>query len=487
MNGPIRRMASLLFIGFGLLLGALTWFQVIGADGYRSDPRNVRTAISISGKERGLIVTGDGTVLARSNPDPADPQAYQREYPEGATFAHVVGYTSRLVGDSGLESAYRNELRSRRDLTISDVIAALFGRDLRPENLLVTIDAELQRAAAAALEGSRGAVVAIEPSTGAVLAYVSSPGFDPNTFLGAAAVTNRQAVLDDPAEPIRDRAGTELYPPGSTFKAVVATTAVESGIAGPETTFDDPVVYELPGSTATIGNADGGACGDGVSVTLQTALVRSCNTIFAALSVRVGAAAIGQTATSFGFDRAIEFPWALAESSFPEPQLDADPAALAQSGIGERDVRVTPIQMAMVAAAIANDGEVLRPYIVSQVFDADGNAREVTESRVIGRAMSPATAVVMSQMMERVVTSGTGQQASITGVRVAGKTGTAVPEPGQPDVWFIGFAPVDSPQIAIAVMLEDGGPLGESGTGGSVAAPIAGALMERYLVRGDSG
>ena len=152
-------------------------------------------------------------------------------------------------------------------------------------------------------------------------------------------------------------------------------------------------------------------------MTLQAALVRSCNTVFAELSVRTGAGAIGQTATSFGFDRAIEFPWALAESTFPEGDLDDDLAALAQSGIGERNVRVTPLQMAMVAAAVANDGEVLQPYIVSQVFDADGNAQDVTESRVIGRAMSPATSVVLTQMMERAVTSGTGQQASITGVR----------------------------------------------------------------------
>jgi peptidoglycan glycosyltransferase len=487
MNGPMRRMARLVFLGFGLLLGALTWFQVLGADGYRSDPRNVRTAINISGKERGLIVTGDGTVLARSDPDPADPQAFVRTYPEGPAFAHVAGYTSRLVGESGLEAAYRDELRSRRDLTISDVIAALFGRDLRPENLLITIDAELQRAAVAALDGQRGAVVAIEPNTGAILAYVSSPSYDPNLFLGPSAVANRQSVLDDPNEPIRDRAGTELYPPGSVFKAVVAASAVESGIAGPETMFEDPVVYQLPGSTATIGNADGGPCGDGVEVTLQAALVRSCNTVFAALSVRLGADAIGETASSFGFDRRIDFPWALAESTFPASELAGDPAALAQSGIGERDVRVTPLQMALVAAAIANAGEVPQPYVVSQVFDADGDAREVTEPRLIGRAMSPATAVVLQQMMERVVTSGTGQAASIAGVRVAGKTGTALPEPGQPDVWFIGFAPVDAPQIAIAVMLEDGGPLGESGTGGSVAAPVAGTLMERYLVRGDAG
>ncbi len=487
MNGPMRRMATLVFVGFGLLLGALTWFQVLGADGYRSDPRNVRTAINISGKERGLIVTSAGTVLAQSVPDPDDPQAFQREYPEEAAYAHLVGYTSRLVGEAGLEEAYRDELRSRRDLTISDVISALFGRDLRPENLLVTIDADLQQAAFEALEGRRGAVVALEPSSGAVLAYVSSPSYDPNTFLGPSAVANRQSVLDDPDEPIRDRAGAELYPPGSVFKTVVAAAAVEAGIAGPETTFDDPVVYQLPGSTATIGNADGGPCADGVSVTLQRALVRSCNTVFAELAVRVGAAAIGNTASAFGFDRPIAFPWELAQSTFPASSLEEDPAALAQSGIGERDVRVTPLQMAMVAAAIANDGEVAQPFVVSQVFDADGVARETTDPRLIGRAMSPATAIVLEQMMERVVTAGTGQQASIPGVRVAGKTGTALPEPGRPVVWFVGFAPVETPQIAIAVMLEDGGPLGESGTGGSVAAPIAGTLMERYLVRGSTG
>lgn len=487
MNGPMRRMATIVFLAFGALLGALTWFQVIGAEGYRSDPRNVRTALNISGKERGLIVTGDGTVLAESIPNPDDPQAFLRVYPEGSTFAHVAGYTSRLVGSSGLEEAYRDELRSRRDLTISDVIAALFGRDLRPENLLVTLDAELQRAAVAALDGQRGAVVAIDPATGALLAYVSSPTFDPNGFIGNDAVTNRQAVLDDVGEPIRDRAGTELFPPGSTFKAVVAATALETGFAGPETTFPDPAVYELAGSTGTIRNADSGVCGDGVSVTLQAAFVRSCNTIFASLAVTVGADAIGDTATSFGFDRRLDFPWAIAESTFPANALSDDAAALAQSGIGERDVRVTPIQMAMVAAAIANDGEVLQPYVVAQIFDADGNARSVAEPRTIGRAMSPATAVVLRQMMERVVTSGTGQRAAIQGVRVGGKTGTALPEPGQPVVWFIGFAPVENPQIAIAVMLEDGGPQGESGTGGSVAAPIAGSLMSRYLISEGAG
>lgn len=482
MNGPIRRMALIVFSAFALLLGSLTWFQVLAADQYRSDPRNVRTALNISGKERGVIVTSDGTVLAESVPVEDDAQVFERRYPQGAAFAHVVGYTSRLVGSDGLEEAFTDELRSRRDLTISDVISALFGRDLRPENLLVSLDAELQVAAHEALGGQRGAVVAIDPSTGGVLAYASSPSYDPNAFLGPEAVAERQAVLDDPAEPIRDRAGAELYPPGSTFKALVAAAAIERGIAGPETEFPDPLVYDVPGSESTISNADGGTCGDGTLVSLQTAFIRSCNTVFAALAVDVGADAIATVAEGVGFNRVIAFPWQLARSTFPESELEADPAALAQSGLGERDVRATAFQMAMVAAMIANDGDVLRPYVVSQVFDSDGEATETTDSESMGRAISPATAVVLEQLMERVVTSGTGSGAAIPGVRVAGKTGTAVPIPGEPDVWFIGFAPVEQPQIAIAVLIEDGGLVGESATGGSVAAPIAGRLMRTYLL-----
>ena len=482
MNGPIRRMALIVYTGFALLLGSLTWFQVLAADQYRSDPRNVRTALNISGKERGLILSGDGTILAESVPIEGDAREFERRYPQGPAFAHVVGYTSRLVGSEGLEEAFTDELRSRRDLTISDVIAALFGSDLRPENLLVTIDAELQLAAHRALGGQRGAVVAIEPATGAILAYASSPAFDPNTLLGPDAVPNRQALLDDPAEPLRDRATGELYPPGSTFKTLVAAAAVEEGTAGPETEFVDPVAYDVPQSETTIQNADGGPCGDGTLVSLQTAFVRSCNTIFAGLAVDIGAEAIADVAEPVGFNREIALPWEVAMSSFPVDELEVDPAALAQSGLGERDVRATVLQMAMVAAMVASDGDVLRPHLVSQIFDADGEPTETTEPQSLGRAVSPATAVVLQQMMERTVTSGTGSGAAIPGVRVAGKTGTAVPVPGEPDVWFVGFAPVEEPQIAIAVLIEDGGLVGESATGGSVAAPIAGRLMRAYLL-----
>lgn len=483
MNGPTRRLALVLFTGFAVLLAASSWFQVLGADRYRADPRNVRSTITLTEKERGLIIAGDGTVLARSEPVPDTPQTYARIYPEGLLFAHTVGYTTFLVGDSGLEAAFGNDLRSRQDLTISDLLAALFGRDLRPQNVQTTLQPRIQRAAYQALGNQRGAVVAIDPRSGAILGYVSTPSFDPNTVLGTDAVQVRQGLLDDPEQPLLDRAGQALYPPGSVFKTIVAAAAIETGVAGPETAFEDVAVFDLPGSDADIRNADGGTCGNGSTVLLQTAFARSCNTVFADLAIRVGARTIDATATPLGFNREIAFPWSIARSSFPADGLATDDAALGQSGLGERDVRSTPLVMAMVAAAIANDGDVMQPRLIDQVFDADGNTVESFAPQRSGRAMSSATATVITQMMERTVTDGTGTRAAVPGIRVAGKTGTAQGADG-PQVWFIGFAPVDDPVIALAVVVEDGGVAGESGTGGSVAAPIAAQIISSWLSAG---
>ncbi len=481
MNGPTRRLATSLFVGFMLLLGSVTWIQVISADTYRSDPRNSRSSISESGKERGVIVTGDGTVLARSEVDPDDAQSYVRLYPEGPAFAPVIGYTSLLAGSAGLERAYADELRSRRDLTLSDMISAIFGRDLRPRSVQVSLLPELQRAAYEALDGARGAVVAIDPVTGDLLAYVTSPSYDPQTLTGSDSVEVRQNLLDDPAGPLRDRAGNELFRPGSTFKTVVAAAAFETGEYSPETTFDDPVEFVLPGSDATIQNFDDGVCANGNQVSLQVGFVRSCNTVFADLAIQLGAAQIGMVAERLGFGDSISLPWTTAASVFPTGELEDDPAALGQSGIGERDVRVTPLQMALVAAAIANGGEVMAPRVVTQIFDADGETVENFEPASLGTAITTASADTLTEMMERVVTEGTGRRAAVPGVRVAGKTGTAQGVEAAPDVWFIGFAPVDEPRIAIAVLVEDGGDAGGSATGGGVAAPIAAAVIDRWI------
>jgi penicillin-binding protein A len=483
VNGPIRRIAIGVFVCLSLLLAGVTWYQVIRADELRADPRNPRPALSERGKERGLIVTVDGTVLARSVEDPEDPRSFVRQYPEGEAFAHLVGYSSFLIGNSGLEAAYSSQLRSRRDLTISDLVAALLGRDLRPESIEITADPRLQRAALEALGDNKGAVVALDPATGAVLASVSTPSFDPESLLGDDAAAQWQSLLEDPAGPTRDRGTKELYAPGSTFKTVVAAAALDTGTAGPGTTFDDPVELDLPGSSATISNANGRPCNDGTSATLLQAFVRSCNTIFADLSIQLGAVDIGITADALGFNQLIDYEWTVPEAVWDTAALAQDAAALGQSGIGERDTRATPLHMAMVAAAVANDGVAVTPFSVRRLFDADGVTVEQTETTELGRAMSSETASTLAQMMERVVTEGTGRQAAVPGVRVAGKTGTATGTGGFSNPWFIGFAPVDNPTIALAVFIEGSEVSGESASGGSLAAPIASRLIDVWLSR----
>jgi penicillin-binding protein A len=481
MNGPIRRVAIGVFTGMAVLLAAVTWYQVVRADELRADPRNPRPALAERGKERGLIVTGDGIVLARSVEDPDDPRSFVREYPESGAFAHLVGYSSFLVGDSGLEDVYSADLRSRRDLTISDLIAAFLGQDLRPRGIEVTAEAELQRAALALLGENRGAIVALDPRTGAVLASVSNPTFDPARLLGNDAASQWEALLDTEGEPLRDRATRELYAPGSTFKTVVAAAALDTGTAGPGTTFADPVEFQLPGSEATISNANGRACNDGNTTTMLQAYVRSCNTIFADLAIQLGAADIGITAQALGFNQDIDYEWSVPEAFWDTAELANDAAALGQSGIGERNVRATPLHMAMIAAAVANDGVAVTPFAVKRVFDADGETIRETEVDELGRAMTSETAATLTQMMERVVTEGTGRAAAVPGVRVAGKTGTATGSGGFPNPWFIGFAPVDDPTIALAVFIEGSAVSGESASGGSVAAPIAAQLIDLWL------
>jgi len=481
VNGPIRRVAIGVFVCMSLLLAGVTWYQVVRADELRDDQRNPRPLLLERGKERGLIVTADGTILARSIEDPEDPRSFVREYPEGPYFAHLVGYSSFLVGSSGLEGAYAPDLRSRRDLTISDLVAALLGRDLRPNSIEVTTDTDLQRAALDALGSNRGAVVALDPATGAVLASVSSPSFDPSLLLGNDAAEQFDILLDDPTRPLLDRGTREIYPPGSTFKTVVAAAALDTGTAEPGTTFEDPVEFQLPGSNATISNANGRPCNDGQTATLFEAFVRSCNTIFADLSIQLGAVDIGITADALGFNQDIDYEWEIPQAVWNTEELAQDAAALGQSGIGERDVRATPLHMAMVAAAVANDGVAVTPHAVSRVFDPDGSTAEESEVSELGRAMSSETAVILTQMMERVVTEGTGRAAAVPGVRVAGKTGTSTGSEDFPNPWFIGFAPVDDPTIAIAVLIEGSETSGESASGGSVAAPIASRLFEVWL------
>jgi penicillin-binding protein A len=480
VNGPIRRLAVGIFAAMGCLLLSVTWFQVIRADDLKNDPRNPRPALTERGKERGLIISSDGVVLARSVPVEGT-RGFERSYPEGEVFAHSVGYSSFILGDNGLEASRATELRSRRDVTISDLLAAVLGRDLRPRSIETTLDSRLQRAAFEALGDNIGAIVALDPATGAILASVSTPSFNPELLLGPDTADNWAELLADPASPLSDRATRELYAPGSTFKTAVAASAIDTGVANPGTSFADPGAFPLPGSTATISNAWGGPCNDGVTAVLHQAFTRSCNTIFADLAIQTGAEPIGDTVEAMGWNQPMDFEWTIPNASWLTEQLSRDPAALGQSGIGERDVRATPLHMAMIAAAVANGGQTMAPYLVERVFDADGVAVETTIPAQLARAMSQSTAATMSLLMERVVTEGTGRGAALPGVRVGGKTGTASGPGGFPNLWFIGFAPVESPTIALAVFVEGSPRTGSGASGGAVAAPIAAEVLRAWL------
>jgi len=486
VNRPIRRTAYGIVAMFALLAILATYTQAIAGPGYRDDPRNVRLAAFRTGRERGVIVTADGVLVARSLPDPTNPRAFLRSYPEGDHYAHVVGFTSVLFGSRGLERTRARDLVSNRGATISGVLNVLFGGDPRPRGLQLTIDDRLQRAAIAALGNRRGAVVAMDPTTGSVLALVSSPRFDPNTILTADAGTAGRELEDDPTEPLTDRTRSRAYPPGSTFKVVTAAAGLENGVVGPSSTFDDPAALPLPGSTATIRNHDRDVCADGTTVTLEVAFIRSCNTIFAALGMQVGATRLVETARAFGFDEEIPFDLPVLTSRVPDPAtIVSDLPAVAQNAIGQRDVLATPLQMALVAAAIANGGQTMVPYVVSNVFTSEGTLEASARPRPWRRAVSPATAAVLRDLMERVVISGTGRRAAVPGIRIAGKTGTAQTPQGPPHAWFIGFGPVGAqagePQIALAVLVESGGDSGETASGGTVAAPIAAAVFRAFF------
>jgi len=489
MNGPIRHLAMTLFVAFALLVGVVTWIQVVRGPEYRDDPRNARVVTARAGRERGTIITADGVVVAASQADGSDARLWERTYPEGDLYGHVVGYSTVLFGSTGLEASQSVALVSDRDSTISGVLNAMLGGDLRPKGLRLTLRNDLQQAASAALGDQQGAVVAIDPETGGVLAMVSNPGFDPNDLRGMGAGPAGTALDEDPAQPLLNRASEQTYNPGSTFKVVTSAAGMDSGIAGPGTEFADVEALALPGSTATIRNFSRDVCEDGDLVTLSVALVRSCNTVFGSLGLDLGAEALVDQAEAFGFNEepAADFP---TTASFI-PSVDdfaGDLAAVAQTAIGERDVRATPLQMALVAAAVANGGDLMEPFVVDEIFGADGTVESSTTPAVTRRAMSPASATSLAEMMERVVTGGTGTAAAVPGVRVAGKTGTAEVPGDAPHAWFIGFGPVqgggDEPGIAIAVLVENGGAVGEDATGGAVAAPIAKAVLDVFFGAG---
>jgi len=485
MNAPLRRVAVAVLVLFGLLLVNANYVQVVQARDLRTDSRNSRVLLSEYERERGSIVVGGEAVAVSTKTD--DRLEYLRTYPGGPAYSHVLGYYSLLYGATGMELA-QNEVLSGADdrLFVRRLSDLITGRTPKGGNVVLTLNRRAQLAAYEALEGQRGAAVALDPRSGAILAAVSRPSYDANPLAAHDPQQIRETYqkLDaDPNSPLLNRALNQTYPPGSTFKVVTAAAALAAGTT-PESQIESPDRLDLPQTDATIGNFGGETCGNGKTTTLADALRISCNTTFANLGLDLGPQALGKQARAFGLGEELEVPLRVANSVFPD---ELDPPSLAQSAIGQRDVRVTPLQAAMIAAGVANDGVVMKPYLVDSIQGADFSVVDSTDAEELSTAMKAGDARALTEMMKLVVADGTGTRAQIPGVEVAGKTGTAQNAPGAPPhAWFIGFAPADNPQVAVAVVVERGGSLGSEATGGRVAAPIARSVMEAVL-RGTPG
>ncbi|HEY2831497.1 MAG TPA: penicillin-binding protein 2 [Sporichthyaceae bacterium] len=483
MNRPLRRVAVACGVLMVVLLLNLNFLQVIKANDYRTDPRNSRVLLEEYDRERGAILVGNEPIVISKATD--DVLKYLRTYSDAMMYAFATGYYSHIYGSTGVER-YENSILAGTDdrLFVKRVVELLTQEGTKGGDVTLTLNAAAQEAAWKGLDGRRGAVVAIEPSTGRILALVSSPSYDPNDLSAHDSDTVRKAwdkLTTDEATPLLDRALSQTYPPGSTFKLVTAAAALSSGQYTPTSPVPGPEKLNLPQTSVDLPNYFKGTCTPGSDKTTIThALEKSCNTTFGAIGMALGQDALRRQAEAFGFGESLAVPMPVARSVFPS-NLNAPQTA--QSAIGQFDVRATPLQMAMVAAAIANQGVLMAPYLVEELRARDLDVLSRTDPQELGRAMSPQVAAELTKIMVSVVENGTATNAQISGVQVAGKTGTAQVGNGKnPHAWFVSFAPALNPTIAVAVVLENGGSDRQIEVGGNLlAAPIARAVMRAVL------
>ena len=476
MNKPIRRVAFIALLMFGLLLANGTYMMIFQQQSLAAQPQNRRVRDAEFAQNRGAILAAGKTEIAKTVPS-KDRFKYQRVYPEDELYAVITGFYSYDRGSTGLERTYNAPLSGTDDaLFIRQLVDMATNKTPEGASVQTTIVPKIQKAAADALGNQKGAVVALDPKTGAVLAMVTSPTFDPNDIAGhdieaAGKAYDRLASNSQ----LSNRAAREIYPPGSTFKLVTAAATLADGKT-PDSMVDSPDPLKLPGTRVYLSNSTN--CG-GTKITMTQALKVSCNTAFANLGMDVGEDKLREQAQLFGFDRRHLDDLGGVASQFPDKLNEAQ---LALSSIGQYDVAASPLQMAMVAAAIANDGVLMDPYVVSTVRSQDLTPIETHKPTELSTAMTPENAKELQQMMSEVVSEGTGRNAQIPGVEVAGKTGTAQSDPKRkPFAWFTSFAPVHDPAIAVAVIVEDANIPRSDIAGGRLAAPIAREVMEAAL------
>ena len=491
MDRQIRRLALGFLVLFAALAINLNYLQVFAADRISRNNANQRLILEEYEVDRGLILASDRqTILADTKRTGGDLR-YQREYPQAAElgYGHITGYHSFVYGRSELEYTFNGELSARSDeLFPQRLIDEFLGRDLKGASIVTTIDPDLQRVAAEALEGSEGAVAAIDPRTGDVLALVSTPTYDPNPLASHRPTLVRRAYQElDPDEPdssLVSRATDTFFPPGSSFKIVTAAAALEAGL-GADHLLPNPPTYDVPQTTDDLDNFGGGTCPGGAQIDMAQALQISCNVYFAQLAVELGPDALVEQAHRFGFSQDIPFDVPFVEGEIPDVSgFEDDTPAVAQSGIGQRDVRTNVLHMALVAGAIGNGGVMMQPRLVTDVRDPKSRPLRHFDTVEYAQPLTELNAGILTEMMVTVVQSGTGTGAQVPGVTVAGKTGTAQTAEGEsPHAWFVSFAPAEDPEIAVAVVILNGGNLGNEATGGELSAPIAKALIEEHLAQ----
>jgi penicillin-binding protein A len=504
MDRRVRRLTLALMGLFVLLFAQISYVQVFQADAIAGDPANARRQLIAEYKVfRGPILASDRKTPMALSRKTRNELIYQRRYPDGPLYAGVTGFYSAVFGRSELEQAMNPFLNGDAPELAAQTFADLvLGRPKSGATVISTIDAELQAAAARELGNLPGAVVAMDPRTGAVLALVSNPTYDPNVLSSGTGEQIRaqwDKLNTNPSHPLLSNANDQLFPPGSTFKIITASAALENG-ADLQTSYPNPPELDLPLTTGTIQNFGGSHCAGGASrITLAQAFQVSCNVTFGEIGLDVGAQKLQAQAQAYGFcptdppdqsdciEPTIPFTIPFETGRFPVPAyFEQNDPLVAISAIGQDNVLTNPLQMALVSSAVANGGVMMQPQLVSQIRDPQGRVVKTFDPVEYGRPISAQTASALTQMMVSVTqpggtASGTG---NVPGVTVAGKTGTAQHggEGAFPHAWFTAFAPADgNPQIAVAVIVLDGGDLQDEATGGHVAAPIAAGVIDTYL------
>ncbi len=497
MNAPLRRAGVVILVLFGLLFLNLNYVQAYKADSYRTNEHNARVLYSEYERQRGSIILNDNSTIAAQSSATTDNLKYLRSYPLGAVYAQILGFRSVNGGAAGVERSQNDFLSGRSAALFGDRFKEAFTGNKTPGgSVVVTLSKAAQQTAYNQLINNKvgaasGAAVALDPQTGAILAMVSTPSYDPNTLTvhdTDAAASAYQALEANKLQPLFNRAISGTYPPGSTMKVIISAAALSTGQYTPQTMIPAGDSYTpVPGGGFSIHNAEDETC-PSATVTLNDALTRSCNTGFAQLGVNLGSDKINQMARAFGFendDLTIDGSGNLVIRVAASHVGDLsngngadDPNKVAQSSIGQLEVKETPLQDAMVAAAVANGGQLMRPYIVQKELAPDLTTAHETDPKVLSTPMSGQVAADLQGMMISVVQNGTGKKAQIPGFQVGGKTGTAQNDPGKKDHgWFIGFAMKNGkPICAVAVFLEN------AGSGGSgEAARISGEIMKSII------